>query len=296
MVRSPGNAIQEYALIGALAILACMGVLLSLGGSLNSLMLGLKQDMHSHREVTVQVKQPRDFQSVPGIIAETSAPPQTGGMAQEENPLIQRNLATKLQTLGANGTTELLANQIAELAKSLYEQGEITEAQRNTLLTLANKGHEMAQVERMLEDYVAMAGENRQQFNNMKIEFQGKQYTPMELSKLIGINRVQPETIKDFFREARDTGSLLADFQSLYLEAEKNGSMQVPAIKSLVTSAASQIIITGELMEHSYYKYHDGTYDDVASMKERIVSKATNVNSWQICKSGNGLDDGTLCQ
>jgi polyhydroxyalkanoate synthesis regulator phasin len=295
LLRSRGNAIQEYGVVAFLGVAACVSVLLALGGQINTLMADLKQDMSAHRDAAAHAEAMVPGK-LPAVEQEQPSAPALTGLTPEETLMLQSNLSSKLQTLGANGTTELLAKQLEALAQSLLAKGEITEAQFRTLQQLANKGHDMAQVEGMLEDYVEMASGKQSQFSDMKLQFQGQSYTPLALSKLIGINRTQPETITDFFSDTSGTGTLLSDFQSLYLSAEQNGSLDNPEVKALVTAAASQIVITGELMEHSYYKFHDGTDSNVSAFTDRLLSKATQVRSWEICKSGNGNDDGTFCQ
>lgn len=294
IARSKGNSILEYTVVGFLMVAVCVGVLMSLGKQMNTLIGDLKTDMKEHKAIAAQVNAEGYIQKSSMGLKE-SMNTYFVGLNQEDEKLLQKNFSGKLQTLGANGTTELLAKQIALLAKSLYEKGEITEEQRQTLLELANKGHDMAHVEGLVEDFVELAGDRQKEFSSKTYEFQGKQYTPMELVQMVGY---VGSYSSDLLRETPGGGALLTDFQRLYQEADKNGSLSNPAMKSLVMAAAAQIVMTGELVENSYYHYEIGylKFKNKSDMMNQMASDATNLHSSHICTAGNNINGGTFCK
>lgn len=294
IARACGNTILEYTVSGFLVLAVCVGVLMSVGKQLNTHFVDLKKDMKRHQALAIQAKVEANLQKY-SLGTKEVIDNYFGEMNTAEGIILQRNLPGKLQTLGANGTTKLLSKYIAILANSLYEKGEITEEQRQTLLKLANKGHDMAYVERLVEDFVDLAGDRRKEFSNQTYEFQGKKYTPMELVQLVGYVKSYPS---DVLKETPGGGALLTDFQRLYQEANNNGSLSNAAMKSLVMAAAAQIVMTGELMENSYYHYETGhfRFKNKSDMMNQVASDATNLHSSHICTAGHNIDGGTFCK
>lgn len=288
---------MEYTIVGFLMIAVCLGALLLLGKQLDSMMGGFQQNLSRHKSISEEA-----HSEVKAQISSRQLKESLNSHFVEMNPkekyLLQSDLTGKLQTLGANGTTELLAKQIVVLAESLYKKGEITEEQRNTLQKLANKGHDMALVEGLVEDFVEMAGERQKELSNKTYNFEGKEYTPYELTRLVGYAGWYPNNIQDPFQDVTNGGALLVDFQRLYQEADRNGSLSNPDVKSLVTAAASQIVMTGELVEDNYSNYHNGVFNfkNKSEFTSKLASYSTHLHSSQICRSGNHIDGGTFCR
>jgi polyhydroxyalkanoate synthesis regulator phasin len=296
MNRVYGNSILEYTIVGFLTVAVCVGAMLGLGKQMGTLMSDLKDDMRNQTTIA-QHARTQDYVKTSHMVLHQSLDTYFVGMSAEEKLLLQSDLSDKLQTLGANGTTELLAKQLAVLANALLDKGEITEEQNSTLLQLANKGHDMALAERLVEDFVEMAGERKNDYRDITYEFQGKQYTPFKLAELVGYVGWYPNNIRDPFEEVSTAGPLLSDFQRLYQEADKNGSLNNPKVKDLVTVAAAQIVMTGELIEDNYSNYHNGVFNFQSreAFTKRVASHATGLHSTTICKVGRNMDGGTFC-
>jgi len=289
---SRGNTITEYALIGILVVVVCIVALQTLGSGLNSAMAMVRQNMKNHQ-----------LQASAALMAQKSAASglagQNGQLTAAQQALLQESLAQKLQTTGANGATEILADQLAATAALLLAQGQITQSQYDILMQLANQGHKMAQIETMVNQAVQMANGDYTAFSNMKFTFDGQTYTAPELSGLLGFNGPTPYyfanngTLNSAVANTADPE--LATFLSLYNQALSSGALSNPLALSTVNSAASQIAALGELTESVSPEMQRGDITTAADAASLQVSQATQMNSSQICTAGNFQDNGVLC-
>jgi hypothetical protein len=94
-----------------------------------------------------------------------------------------------VQVASSDGTEVLLAN-LRSLTRQLREKGKITEAQANQLSSLANRGHALANLERQFEQAAKKSGNSKEKFAATRIPYQGKVYSPTELSHLLGVHSV----------------------------------------------------------------------------------------------------------
>ena len=66
-------------------------------------------------------------------------------------PLAPTDIPNLLQTTGANGVTEMLANTMQQAADQLLAKGKITQSQHGLFTQLSNQGHAMAAIEQQIE-------------------------------------------------------------------------------------------------------------------------------------------------
>jgi hypothetical protein len=267
----------EYALVSALIVLACLGALASLQNQPGNQMTDLSWHMNGGHASTVHGE-------IQAILKKTYA-----RLPADQQALLQSDFSTKLVTLGANGTTDLLATQLTLVAQALKEIGAITEAQSEDLLNLANQGHTIAQAERLIEDSVS----GKTQSSTGMYTFQGKEYTLDQLAGQIGFGGVSMDEVANPLTSDK-AEPVLANFQSLYTTAQRDGSLEIPEVKALVDQASSQILTTGELVEDVYTR--EQITDDYAAFKTRLASNATNASSGAICTAGRNTDTGQSCR
>ena len=287
---SRGNTITEYAIVGALVVVVSIIALQFLSGSLNTAMAMIRDDLNDHQQkaLSAQLAQQK---------AASTGPVATAGLSAADQAVLEESLSQKLQTTGANGSTEILANQLAAAAAALLAQGKIDQSQYDILMQLSNQGHKIAQIESLIGQAEKMANGNYAAFANMKFTLDGQTYTAEQLQKMVGFEGPQPSSFAaSNILTASDTAEpAMAQFLSLYQQAQASGALSDPLAQSTVNSASTQIASIGEVTEDTVWNFQQGAATDAASIQAFEASSATQMNSSSICTAGKFTDSGALC-
>jgi polyhydroxyalkanoate synthesis regulator phasin len=225
-------------------------------------------------------------------------------------PELNQPLSETIATLGANGTTTLLADQLESIAKQLMKEGEITKEQADSLIKLANQGHYMADIAGAVEKAAQLKDyANNMDFFNQQIEFEGKRMTVYQLSSVMGYSTpldayrydaktgiVYDKIPEDLLHPDYPSNPAIASFLDIYHTLEANGALADPTIQTVVASLASKITITNELLTQSMGDLFMGYSTATDQVVEMTAAKATHVNSAGICDVGSGTDSGVQCQ
>ena len=288
-VLAKGNAITEYALIGLLLLLSAIAAVQLCGANFNTAMGMVKDDMKAKNQAALAAWASNT----------ASATGKMPALSLSEQALLEESLTSKLQTTGANGSTEVLARQLAAAAAKLLKDGKIDQSQYDILMKLSNQGHKMAQVQGMIADAMKYANGDVNLFNGLKFTLDGQSYTAPQLAKMIGFNGPSPA---DFGTAnilcsptGGTTGSEVGNFLSLYNQALSSGALSDPLAKSTVDSASTQIASLGELMEDVVWNVQNGMSMDTASITTLTSTSTTTMNSSKICTAGQFVDNGALC-
>jgi hypothetical protein len=288
---SRGNTLMEYGITGALLIIVCIVGLQFLNSGLNKAVAMIRDDMQSRQ---------KSAETMHALQVAHANGQSTGTLSAAEQALLQQSLGNKLQTTGANGSTELLANQVAATAALLLAEGKIDQSQYDVLMRLSNQGHKIAQIEATVAESLKMANGDVAAFENMTFTIDGQTYQGKRLAGQIGFGSLYP---KDFNTTDIMTtgythaGSQLTTFLDLYKEAQASGALSDPAANDTVTSAATQIASIGEVVEDSVAQFTWGKVDgDADSILAFQASNASHMNSDKICETGSFQANGTLCQ
>jgi hypothetical protein len=278
-----GNSITEYALIALLVVILCIGAMQIVGGAFNSVLAKAKGDMTSHKQSAM-------LASVKTGAGST--------MTQSQLAQLQMSLSDKVQTAGANGSTEILASQIDSTAALLLSQGKIDQAQYDILMKLANQGHQVAQIQSMISDALRLSNGSYDQFANTKFDWNGQSYTAIELTKLIGFNGPTPEYFgnHDILASGASAEPAMATFLNLYKQAASSGALTDPAAKSTIDSASAQIAGLGEVTENVMQGLAGGEYSTADQvMKTKEAAMTTTMDARKVCTTGDFQDNGVLC-
>lgn len=285
-----GNTIIEYMLISLLLVIFCVAAMQVLGSSFNLAIAKIQNDIKTHNQNTMAVLLKKNAQ-VAGLNLI---------MNQIQLDQLKMSLSDKLQTTGANGSTELLANQIGSTAVLLLAEGKIDQSQYNILMKLANQGHRMAQIETLIAQAVRMSNGNFETFTNIKFVFDGQTYAANQLTDLLGFNGPSPAALFSINpldpSLASSADPELATFLSLYNQALDSGALSDPLALSTVKSATSQIASLGEIVESVSPQMYAGAVTTEAEIIALQASQASQVESSQICTVGNFQDNGILCR
>jgi len=293
-----GNSIPEYAVIALFLIFISLAGIQLLSANLNTAMAKVRDDMKTHQQAAQSVLA---ADQAAAAAAASGASGMGAGLTAAQAALLQQSLTDKVQTTGANGATELLANQLASAAALLLAQGTITPSQYDILMQLANQGHQIAQIQDLISNALTAAGGDKTTLENMTLVYNGQTYTVSQLAGMIGVNGPRPDaftTTSILSLDPNDPSveSQLSTFISLYNKALATGALSDPTAFSTVTSAAQQIGNLGEVVEDSIYSVKiNETSASTASIQAAQSSNITNMDSSSICTTGSFQDNGVLC-
>jgi hypothetical protein len=289
-IASRGNAVTEYALIGALVILLTLAGLQLVGGNFNAALARVKGDMESTKKAAALAE----------LMAANAGNSAAAGLSTNDKAILEQSLTSKLQTTGANGSTEVLANQIAAAAAQMLAEGKIDETQYNTLMDLANQGHKMAEIQGMISDAIRFSNGDISAFQSMTFVMDGKTYTARELGQMIGFDGPAPADFASSsvlsMSTGGTTGSAVSSFINLYNQAVASGALSDPMARSTVDSAATQIASLGELTEDITWNVAQNQMPpDNTNITILTSATTTQMDSSKICAAGDFQDDGTMC-
>lgn len=259
----------EYTLVGSLVLLAAIVGLSSLEKKLNEVVISVKQDMTDKNQKARSYKAARQ-----AAIAQMKQKVLEQQQNQAGLNSLEGSQAT-IATVGANGTTKELANNITLKAKQSLSNGEISQEEYDIIVRVANKGHEIAALQGMLSSAASSANGAAGNYDSMSIMFNGKSYNPSELSQ-------QLKTSVD-------------DFQSLQVQAaQKERVMRSIALLSTLQESGGQILNLGWDSINNTQSSAKAVYVS-ARAEEDGHSTETHVESGKICNSGGHNDTGTNC-
>lgn len=296
-----GNALLEYTLAGVSVTLVCVAGFYGAGGDLELLFQNLRNEMlyknHTAIEATTRL----------GLAKGTTGSSRQGDkgnslqdLTEAEKILLEANVAKRLQTLGANGTTELLASELAHLADQLLSEGKITSEQSNILMRLANQRYKIAKVERIIEDAVSRSDGTKESLSDMRFDLDGRSYSVMDLASQVGFNYRSPPDYAgiSILEDSESAQYHMAEFLKLYTELKESGILADPGVRSVVDQTSAEIAGIGESIESVLYStmVYDVRIENMNAFRDKLGSHATTIDSGQICTSGKLEHDNTQCK
>jgi hypothetical protein len=221
-----------------------------------------------------------------------------------------------IETVGVDGTTDLLAGNIRSLADQLLAQKEISETEHAQLYELANQGHRIATIQGLLLQAGREAGTNGEQFANTQIQFEGKTYNTGQLSALLGeSNNSHPENalrnqslptdlllavnITPAYNGVHD-GFVKGDFLQALNNAWQSGALQNPSVRTVVSELSRYIQFSGQVTASQTHIYLDNSVNrhqqvSFNDLEKNVSDELTHLSSAGICQTGNGTDSGVHC-
>ncbi len=307
-----GVSMSEYALVAGLVLLLVIPGLSSLGDVLNKVVSNMLPAMAKSSPTSpALVSLPPAVQPSPSL--PVNNPVVSGGQFSGKTigvsfragngtvdlPNYPSNIQETVQTIGANGATELLSDQLEILAKQLLQKGAITEQQANALIFLANKGHTLADMEKGLESSLK-SGQNSKALNNVQIVMDVRSFRqdgdPMGNKTTQSYNGILDLVGKmDVELATGKPSSNLLYFKNAWDAAERSGAMTNPNVKAIVNQLAGTIYdIANEVgkVTKDFARDKISSPTDVVPM---VAAQQTHDNSAGICMVGNGRDSGIHC-
>ncbi len=261
-----GNTIQEYCLIGVLITLICIGGFSLMGTNWNDYMVSLKQDMLNHNQVAINAKAIKQQQI-------TSAQEQQTANASVA-PVGNKPANVTIETMGANGIIASYAQDILANAKQALASGSLTQAEYDVVVRLANKGHDIAQLQSLLEGAFKQSNGNSSVYAKTQLTFNGQSYTPAQLNAILESN--------------------ISDFSALRSQASvQHGVLYTQTLLNSINDNGGKIINNGYSSQQQ-----NQTADSFIQYQSEGVgggSQDTHQQSATICTSGQHLDTNNHC-
>ena len=179
-MKDNGQSLVEYTLCAALVIGVSISGLLLLRENLSSLFVNMVRKPDSKTTLAVG-KTPTQTQS---LVLQAGKTAQKVAQALQENassPDLAPDAQTVVVTAGGNGDTKAAADYVESLVRQAIANGELSPENADFDLKLANKGHEIANIQALLEQARSSANGNLSQYQNMLLSFGGQSYTPITL-------------------------------------------------------------------------------------------------------------------
>lgn len=200
---------------------------------------------------------------------------------------LPKSVAQSVLTIGANGTTDLLASNLTAMANQLLEKGEINQEQANTLLNLANQAHHMAEVQKNLETFSTKMGSDVTAFKITPVTIDGITYANgYEAALSIGMDD----------NNASAKGAELQKFWDLYAVATEANHTLPSELKSLLQQHAVTINNLSDSMRVAMQTMITNGSGTPGELKDMMADQLIHSESTNIChmESGN-QDSGVHC-
>lgn len=270
-----GQALVEYCVCAGAVLLICVVGFQIFGGNLAGWFALLKEDMGKNTQHTVQAKA--------GQSVLVGSAGNAGGQGQ---PSVMNNALSSIQNAqaesaketidvaGSNGTTAAYATDILAKAKQSLDSGNLSQDEYDMVVKLANKGHDIAKIQGLLENAFSQSQGNSSAYANTALNFNGQTYTPSQLNSVLETS--------------------ITDFSTLKSQASTlNGVLYDTTLLTTINDSGAQIINNGYSSKQqnqtadSFIQYQSGGATG--------GSTDTHQESAVICTNGDHQDSGTQC-
>jgi hypothetical protein len=229
------------------------------------------------------------------------------------------NLKEAIESLGSNGTTELLLANLDSLIVQMEKAGASDPAQLNRLKALSNQGHRLARIQEALEQAFTQAQAQGIPFPETSVTFDGVTYKPpTALSLQIGfgvtdMNGAVPSS-PEFIQFMRSTGyygtdtsiyerhppgAELAQFYQELQRATQSGALNQPAVRQVVVELSNRIAAVSDGLEGGLHRASEeislGKPLSVERLRSLSAIDASHHYSGEICQVDGGRDSGVQC-
>lgn len=272
-----GQSLVEYGICASVVLVVCIVAMQALGGNLAEWMGLLKADMSKGIQKTAQAtaEQQAVIAAAKGAV-DAAGQPGVIDKALEtlQGAQVEESTAT-IAVSGSNGSqTEAYATGILSQAKQSLDAGKLSQDEYNVILKMANKGHEIAQIQSLLEGAFQQSQGNSTAYASSSLTFNGQTYTPNQLNAVLD--------------------SSVIDFSALRSQAStQTGVLYDENLLSTINESGGHIINNGYAS-----KQQNATADSFIQFQTEGVaggSTETHQESATVCTAGSLQDSGTQC-
>ena len=269
-----GSSVAEYGIIGAIVLIGCLVMVSGLGGGLENRFSGLKSDMQSHGTRAAAAK----LQTGPSEIRIGMAGSESFTLEGEgANTASDKKVdAQALQTAGSNGEDLYVDGQYLVIKGKRIPLENISSSEMDQLVKHSNKTHEIAELERALEEVSRRSNGDSAAFRNSTVTINGKQYPVNEAAAML-----------------KEGSPYMRDLLELRNSVSKaNIDPAITQYVGYVTTSVSERAEALQKMADSGYKSNGNALTIISNDGASDDSHGKGVN---VCISGNGQDSGTHC-
>ncbi|MBY0403187.1 MAG: hypothetical protein K2X66_04755, partial [Cyanobacteria bacterium] len=211
LIKAKGISTTEYALVIGLVVIVSIPLLMTLGNLSNQELKATEthQSDFTNLNDLITSNSPGNYSTSLG-----SAQPGIGTIQytlQDGTSITLNNFPTDIpklvETLGPNGTTDLISNALVKLSQKLRAEGKIEDTQLSQFRALAENGHNLAREQELLVQVSKEAGVDKKKF-----EMIYNQKIPEGIFDYVkGINDVDPNVQRFFGLTETNGGGLRND-------------------------------------------------------------------------------------
>lgn len=318
--RTVGNALAEYilplAVIGIVVLITVTVIIQNVQGGIPNL-FGTVTPTGSEKNLSLRPLGSNPYaETIQIVMADGTT------ITLENYP---KDVSKLIETVGADGTTDILVENIRSLAKQLKDKGQITETQYNALEELANNGHNYGMTERLLLDAMArnttfltsgFVEDNeiltiRQRHFALGVHTNALGEDGLPRSRyLADVLELKPYIeslrgrIDSFSLERKSSpefhdnaiGDTMYSFLKAYQKADQSGALANPAIQKVIQSLSKNIVLIGDNFQDTVtLRQVNGGSTNPESFNFSQASSFSHENAGGICDTGGGEDTGIHC-
>jgi hypothetical protein len=256
-----GITITEYVLIGVGVQMIAIGALNLLSNNLNNSFKNMLGSLSNPAQITASA--PLLQTGLPGGAASSKSSSSSNATNNTARAIETGTMEAASQeavtlTTGVNGTTESSVQAMIDIAQKELASGKIDQSQYDLIMRLANKGHEIAVLEGVLDNAYTTNNTNGQ------IMYNGKAYSMTELNALFS------QTVDDY-----------KPLESAVTRLH---------IGPIISASASISYLAGSISQTG-----DGSVVQAAKLSSTNASGETHQQAAKICTAGQHTDVNNQC-
>jgi Flp pilus assembly pilin Flp len=294
--KKSGVSMTEYGLCAGVCLLVALPALSNLAGGLDnrfSHMLGSTSSLKVSSPV-VAASQKNDTSS--------SAANQTLSFDVDGKRIVLPNVPTdtaaSIQTVGTNGKTHLLSEQLILLAKQLLAAGKVTPEQADDLILLANRGHSLADLQGSVETTLAQLQKDGNVANHpvtlVTRHFKGpKDQTGTAFTRTY--TNVYSAAANMDVEVDKQASSWLLEFQKAWDVVKTSGVLTNANVEATVNHLAGRIYTLAADFSSSVAKAPQKASNISDVVMKSVVEKQIHGHATGICDVAQGKDTGIRC-
>lgn len=303
---------MEYTLVGMLLLVASLASWQLLSNNIFNSVKTVKHDMQQKNKATASYAQ-RQAKLIAAIKEFKEATDHkvsqvntqfcnanTGSCTSIENSIDSK---AAIETLGANGSINLMGDKFVLLGAQLLASGKIDEAQASIFNDLANQAYKLGSISGTIEQIAQNCNSDTSCFATTTVSYNGQQMTASQLSNLIGYkptgngdttNNPEVDNLWNIYKNLPPT--VWTD--PALKETVTSLSLQVAQTTNLVMWGTSNIqngYMSPNGMQNYLTSQAQGSIPQSAVAQGQTAQGSINADSGTICTSGNGESKNNTC-
>jgi hypothetical protein len=260
--KTQGNTLVEYSLIGVLIVVVSIAVFILFGQNFRDVLADIKTDMKSHNDQAALIEAQAQASVLMAKMANNPASASVNAS----------NSSSMAQTTGANGNQVGLGSKGSTTTSS--KPPTATQQLKSLLVELANKAHEVAELQSILANIAKYSNNDIAKFKTTYIYYNGQMLNAWQLS-----------------------WALAHGGEIIEMEQKKNEVLASGAsddLKNQIIDLTNQVTAKANATSDTANNVLNGN-SDPAAVDQVTDAAATHQDAAAICDASGHKDDGTNC-